>query len=70
MEENNLGFEPLLDAQAAADSLSLHPKTLMRMARKHQVPAFRVGRYWRFRASQIDSWLNSQLQSPSANSVA
>ncbi len=70
MEEPNRNFEPLIDVRAAAESLSLHPKTLMRMAREHRIPAFRVGRYWLFRASLIDSWLRGQLQSTTANSVA
>jgi excisionase family DNA binding protein len=61
-------FEPLLDVQTAAKSLSLHPKTVMRMARQKRIPAYRVGRFWFFRASLIDSWLNSQLECGSANS--
>jgi excisionase family DNA binding protein len=63
-------FEPLMDVAATAKALSLHPKTLMRMARENRIPAFHVGRYWFFRASLIDSWLKSQLQSNPANSCA
>jgi excisionase family DNA binding protein len=63
-------FEPLMDAQTAAKALSLHPKTLMRMAREHRIPAYRVGRYWLFRPSLIDTWLSDQLQSRQANSAA
>jgi len=63
-------FEPLVDAETTALSLGLHPKTLMRMARENRVPAFHIGRYWMFRPSQIDLWLNSQLQSTVANSCA
>jgi excisionase family DNA binding protein len=68
--ESNCGFEPLMDAETAAKSLCLHPKTLMRMAREHRIPAFRVGRYWLFRASLINSWLSDQLQFGQANSAA
>ena len=53
-------FEPLLDDQQAASLLGgIHPKTLQRMARDGQVPAYRVGRYWRYRASELDAWLNT-----------
>jgi excisionase family DNA binding protein len=70
MNDSNCTFEPLMEVEAAATSLSLHPKTLMRMAREHRIPAFHVGRYWLFRASLIDAWLNTQLQSTVANPSA
>jgi excisionase family DNA binding protein len=70
MEESNCTFEPLMDVKSTAESLSLHPKTVMRMAREGRIPAFRVGRYWLFRASLIDAWLNDQLKSSAANSCA
>ena len=54
-------FERLLDDNQAALLLGgLHPKTLQRMARRGQVPAFRVGKYWRYRASELDEWLKGQ----------
>ena len=63
-------FEPLLNVTNAAQSLGLHPKTVLRMARESRIPAFHVGRYWLFRASLLDQWLNRQLQFPLANPVA
>lgn len=56
-------FEPLIDILTAAGLLKIHPKTLQRMARGGQIPAVRIGRYWRFRASQLDSWIRSQVDS-------
>lgn len=56
-------FEPLIDILAAAGLLKIHPKTLQRMARCGQIPAVRIGRYWRFRASQLDSWIRTQVNS-------
>jgi excisionase family DNA binding protein len=56
-------FEPLIDNLAAAELLKIHPKTLQRMARRGEVPAVRIGRYWRFRASQLDSWVQSLVNS-------
>ena len=56
-----MGFEPLLsDVEAAAFLGGLHPKTVQRMARRGQLPAYRIGRYWRFRASELDEWLRVQ----------
>lgn len=52
-------FEPLLTAEEAAAHLRVHPKTLQRMARLHQIPCIRFGKYWRFRLSALDEWLGT-----------
>jgi len=52
-------FEPLLSDAQAGELLGLHPKTVQRMARCGEIPAIRIGRYWRFRASELNSWLES-----------
>lgn len=62
-ERSNRGsFERLMTDSEAADLLGLHPKTLQRMARAGIVPAHRVGRFWRYRASELDSWLLSTVR--------
>ena len=51
-------LEPLLDDERAAQFLGgIHHKTLQRMARNGEVPAYRVGRFWRYRASELNDWL-------------
>ena len=45
------------DAEAGAFLGGLHPKTVQRMARRGELPAYRIGRYWRFRASELSAWL-------------
>jgi len=51
-------LEPLLDDERAAQFLGgIHHKTLQRMARNGEVPAYRVGRFWRYRASELSDWL-------------
>jgi excisionase family DNA binding protein len=47
----------LLDTEEAARLLRIHPKTLRRNARRGEIPATRVGRLWRFRASVLNEWL-------------
>jgi len=57
-------FEALLRAEQAAALLGgMHPKTLMRLARAGGVPAVKIGKCWFFRASTLDAWVNSQVQS-------
>jgi excisionase family DNA binding protein len=64
-----MAFEPLLSESEAAKYLGgLHPKTVQRMARRGQLPAYRIGRYWRFRASELNDWL--AVQSRQANPPA
>jgi excisionase family DNA binding protein len=36
--------------------LRVHPSTLYRLLKRHQVPAFRVGSDWRFNIEAIDRW--------------
>ena len=57
--ERDAEFEPLLDASEAARLLRIHPKTIQKLARVGYVPAFRVGRFWRYRASDLEQWLRS-----------
>jgi excisionase family DNA binding protein len=57
-------FEPLLDVREAADLLRYHPRTVQLMAKAGRIPAIRMGKYWRFRRSQLDAWIRQALQSP------
>lgn len=53
-------FEPLLSDVRAGELLGLHPKTVQRLARQGELPAVRIGRYWRFRASSLNAWIDLQ----------
>jgi excisionase family DNA binding protein len=56
-----LPFERLLSQQEAADLLGIHPETLRRMSIRGEIPALRVGRFWKYRASTLESWVSSRL---------
>jgi excisionase family DNA binding protein len=45
---------PLLTPAQAAERLSLHPKTVVRMARDGRLSAVKVGTGWRFHPDQLD----------------
>ena len=47
----------LTDAEVAEFLGGLHPKTVQRMARRGGLPAYRIGKFWRYRASELDEWL-------------
>jgi excisionase family DNA binding protein len=50
-------FERLYSAEETALYLRIHVKTLQRLARLGDVPAARIGKYWRFRLSDLDQWV-------------
>jgi len=55
-------FEPLIDSCEAAHLLgNIHVKTLQRYARHQRIPGYQIGGHWYFRASELDSWLRSQI---------
>lgn len=58
-----LGVEALLTTKEASQVLKIHPKVLERMAKRGEVPALKVGKFWRYRAAVLDAWINSRLQS-------
>ena len=54
-------FEPLIDSAGAAGLLKVHRKTVERMALRGEIPGYKVGKFWRFRASELDEWLRSRV---------
>jgi excisionase family DNA binding protein len=62
MSELEQGFEKLLSHEDAAELLDIHPETLRRMAVRDEIPALRVGRFWKYRASALDAWVSSRLK--------
>jgi excisionase family DNA binding protein len=57
-------FEPLISSCEAARLLgNIHVKTLQRYARHRRIPGYQIGGHWYFRASELDSWLRSRLNS-------
>lgn len=57
-------FEPLIGCGEAAKLLgNIHVKTLQRYARQGALPGYRVAGHWYFRASELDSWLRSRINS-------
>src|SRR5258708_19046961 len=61
--ESDVGFEPSLDVVEAARLLKIHPKTLQKLTRIGRVTAYRVGRFWRYRGTDLEIWLQSGANS-------
>ena len=58
-------FEPLLNSHQAAALLRIHHKTLQKIARRGEIHGTHIGKMWRFRASDLDEWLNRQRSAAS-----
>jgi hypothetical protein len=59
-------FEPFVDADKAAEFLSMDRETIIRWARACKIPAHPLGtggrRVWRFRLSELSLWAEGKLQ--------
>lgn len=59
-------FEPLIGSIEAAGLLgNIHVKTLQRYARLGAIPGYQIGGHWYFRTSDLDDWLQTQINSKS-----
>jgi excisionase family DNA binding protein len=55
----------LLTLPEAAELLQVSTRTLQRMIRRKDLPAFKVGGQWRVRESQLTRWIEGR-EEPSA----
>ena len=53
MNKFSLMGEEILTNREVADLLKLHPKTVNKLAISGKLPAYRIGRQWRFRKSEV-----------------
>jgi excisionase family DNA binding protein len=61
MEKFSPVGEEILTTREVADLLKLHPKTVNKLARSGRVPAYRIGRQWRFRKSEVLKLLEKEM---------
>jgi len=54
--------QPVMTVQDVSAYLRVHPSTVYRLLKRHELPAFRVGSDWRFNVEAIDRW-RSQMES-------
>jgi excisionase family DNA binding protein len=59
---SSLDFEPLLDAQQAADLMRVHPESVKRRARRGEIPGMKFGKLWRFRATALESYVREMMR--------
>jgi excisionase family DNA binding protein len=52
--------EALMDTSQVAHYLNMHPKTIVSMVERGELKAYKVGRHWRYRKSDIDAFLEQR----------
>ena len=53
----------LMTLQEVADYLRVTRSTIHRLLKRNQIPAFRIGRHWRFNTEEIETWCSSRVVS-------
>lgn len=61
-ESAKISSEALLTTKDACKFLRISPRTLYRYIREYNLPAFKLGREWRFVKSELDRWLLKKLR--------
>ena len=62
--DNDLDRLRLLTLPEAAELLHVSTRTLQRMIRRNELPAFKVGGQWRVRESQLTKWIQGRENTP------
>ena len=55
-------MDKLLTTQQVAALLQISKFTVYRMAVDRAIPAFKIGKVWRVRESDLDKWIDEQLK--------
>jgi excisionase family DNA binding protein len=53
--------DQLLTVREAGEILRLHPRTVMNMARRGELPGCKIGKQWRFARLAVENWLSLRL---------
>lgn len=57
----------LMTLQETADYLRVTRSTIHRLLKRNQIPAFRIGRHWRFNLEEIENWCASHASNKDPN---
>ncbi len=54
----------VLTIKEVAEYLKVNERTIYRLAASNDLPGFRVGNAWRFKRSDLDTWVLKQTEQP------
>ena len=53
--------DDILNAEQVAKYIGIHKITLYRLIKAKKIPAFKIGRQWRFHKDALDSWIQNKM---------
>ena len=56
-----------MTAEETCRYLKITPRTLYRYLRSHQIPAFKLGKEWRFVRSDLEQWIRDRTKAALAS---
>ena len=59
---DTMSQETLLNVKQVAEYLQLKESTIYSWAQDGKIPAIKIGRTWRFRRKDLDTWLERHLK--------
>ncbi len=59
--------DQIMTVKEVAEYLKVNDRTIYRMASDGRIPAFKVGASWRFKAREINKWIDSERNSVAVN---
>jgi excisionase family DNA binding protein len=65
ISNSDMRMKEILTPREAAEYLSVHVRTIYRLAKNREIPGRKVGGSWRFKKDALDEWL-SLRENPSA----
>lgn len=57
----------LMTAEETCRYLKITQRTLYRYLKNHQIPAFKLGKEWRFVRSDLEQWIRERTTGPLAS---
>lgn len=58
--KNDVFQKEILTPKEAAQYLSIHVRTIYRLAKRGEIPGRKVGGSWRFKKDALDDWLSGK----------
>ena len=59
-KQGDLAMDKWLTLEQIAEYLQMSTSSVYKMAQKGKIPAYKVGRQWRFKKEEIDEWIRKQ----------
>lgn len=56
-KQGDLAMDKWLTVEQIAEYLQMSTSSIYKMAQRGKIPAYKVGKQWRFRKEEIDRWI-------------